>query len=92
MKFQIPLTWELSPGVSVDLVVSGGFEASKGNRTRGHPDTWAEPWIELDVMGMKVENGHGCPLPPLVVSALCAQDSFLRAVEAKIEEVKSHGG
>jgi hypothetical protein len=87
--FAVRFTWEVDEGVPVPLVVSGTYDASPGNR-RGHPDTWTEPWVELDVSSIRVTNSHECPLPAAVVGALCARDCFLRAVEEKIEE-GAHG-
>lgn len=82
MKFEIELNWEIADDQEARLVVSGVYDSSPGNR-RGHPDTWTPPWTEMEVAHVKnAETGEA--YAPEVVGALCAGDSFLRAVEEKI--------
>lgn len=85
--FTVTLLWDVEEGVEVELTVEGDYATGGGNLS-GHPDTWTEAWTELDIKSIK--NQKGCPLPPLVVEKLVAQDAFLRAVESRILE-DDHG-
>jgi hypothetical protein len=79
--FSVSFTYEIEEGVDVDLLVEGTADECRGRR-RGHPDTWEEPSVEIEVGN--VYNKRGCPLPAAVIDALRADDRFMRAVEGRL--------
>jgi len=82
-RFTVALRWTVGEeDRETGLIVSGQYDFSPGNK-RGHPDSWTPPWSELDVESVEYADGDGL-LKGWEVGELCADDSFLRAVEQEI--------